>query len=164
VKIYIQPLSVNRHSVEILANSLPNVFDAEINILPAFEASLRCYNVFRKQYNSTCLLRFMKPLRVTLGVTGKDIYAKGMNFLFGEAELNGSRAIISVFRLTTPNDNLYRERVVKEAVHEIGHVLGLIHCNNHCVMKFSNSVMEVDRKPISFCEDCASKIRRYLRF
>ncbi len=128
-------------------------------MLPASEVSLKCYNPYRKQYNSTCLLRALPPIRVTLGVTGKDIYARGMNFVFGEAELGGTRAMLSVFRLATVDGNLYRERVVKEAVHEIGHVLGLKHCKNYCVMQFSTSVQDVDRKPVSFCMECASKIR-----
>ncbi|AAB90906.1 MULTISPECIES: archaemetzincin [Archaeoglobus] len=159
MKIYIQPLSVNSHTVEVLANSLPKIFNAEVFVLPASDVSLKCYNASRRQYNSTCILRMLPPIKVTLGVTGKDIYAKGMNFVFGEAELGGARAVLSVFRLTTADSELYRERVVKEAVHEIGHVLGLKHCSNNCVMRFSNSVQDVDRKPVSFCRECASKIR-----
>lgn len=158
MKIYIQPLSVNSHTVEILKNCLKEVFKTEVFVLPASEASLRCYNPSRRQYNSTCLLRTLPPIRVTLGVTGKDIYATGMNFVFGEAELGGARAILSVFRLSTVDSKLYEERVVKEAMHEIGHVLGLKHCQNHCVMKFSNSIEEVDKKPATFCKDCALKI------
>ncbi len=158
MKIYIQPLSVNSHTVEILKNRLKEVFKADVFVLPALEASLRCYNPSRRQYNSTCLLRTLPSTRVTLGVTGKDIYATGMNFVFGEAELGGARAILSVSRLSTVDNKLYEERVVKEAMHEIGHVLGLKHCKNDCVMRFSNSVEEVDRKPATFCKDCASKI------
>jgi len=105
----------------------------------------------------------LQPFRVTLGVTGKDIFAEGTNFVFGEAELGGARAILSVFRLSTPNFELYRERVIKEATHEIGHVLGLVHCESDCVMKFSNNIFEVDRKPSKFCKKCEVKIKKYLR-
>uniref|UniRef100_A0A7C3MC02 Archaemetzincin n=1 Tax=Archaeoglobus fulgidus TaxID=2234 RepID=A0A7C3MC02_ARCFL len=159
MKIYIKPVSTNRYTVMILQKKLPEVFEAEVLVLSPMDIGLKCYNPLRGQYNSTCLIRRLPLLKITLGVTGKDLYATGMNFVFGEAELGGARAVLSTFRLITPDTELYEERVVKEATHEIGHVLGLKHCENDCVMKFSNSVKEVDEKPVSFCSDCASKIK-----
>jgi archaemetzincin len=46
-------------------------------------------------------------------------------------------------------------RVIKEAVHELGHALGLTHCEkSRCVMHFSNSLQDTDFKHYMFCERC----------
>lgn len=89
-----------------------------------------------------------------------------MNFVFGEAELNGKRAIISLYRLKpefygSKDDDLFFQRVLKEAVHELGHVLGLVHCKNpKCVMHFSNSILDTDFKEWRYCDDCMKKLSK----
>ncbi|HVP27089.1 MAG TPA: matrixin family metalloprotease, partial [Candidatus Bathyarchaeia archaeon] len=87
------------------------------------------------------------------------------NYVFGEAESPGKAALISLYRLKPefygkkPNTELFIERSTKEAVHEIGHTLGLNHCSNpFCVMYFSNSIFETDRKQSLFCNKCYLKI------
>jgi archaemetzincin len=38
----------------------------------------------------------------------------------------------------------FGQRLVKEAVHELGHAFGLNHCENiECVMHFSNSLQNI---------------------
>jgi archaemetzincin len=54
---------------------------------------------------------------------------------------------------------LFFQRVTKETLHELGHVFGLEHCKNSCVMRFSNSLNDTDRKPESFCPSCLSRLR-----
>ena len=158
--IHIQPVGViDRELLIKLSKELERKFSritGGVIIKKQIDLPWECYNPLRRQFNSTCILRRLEPKWITLGITDVDIYAEGLNFVFGEAELNGSRAIVSIHRLK--GLKLF-ERLVKEATHEIGHVLGLTHCKNrHCVMSFSNSIHEVDLKTSEFCESCRSKL------
>jgi archaemetzincin len=133
------------------------------------------YNHARRQFHSTHILaRINSYIKQTqadcmLGVTEVDLYVPHLNFVFGEASCPGKTAVISLFRLKPEfyehpaNREVFIERCVKEAVHEIGHTLGLRHCKNPtCVMFFSNSILDTDRKRKTFCENCHAKVARIL--
>ncbi len=82
-----------------------------------------------------------------------DLTVPGLNFVFGLADPARGAAVISLARLYPefygqPRDpRRFKERAVKEAVHELGHLLGLGHCPDPaCVMSFSNSLADTDRR------------------
>jgi len=53
------------------------------------------------------------------------------------------------------DEDLFLKRTLKEAVHEIGHIFKLGHSSNpKCVMHFSNSLSDTDRKDCKFCNSC----------
>jgi predicted Zn-dependent protease len=94
-----------------------------------------------------------------------DAYSNGLNFVFGQAHMNGNVAAVYLPRLTQEfygleeNENLFFQRVLKEAIHEIGHAFGLVHCPiSRCVMHFSNSISDTDAKAKDFCQACKIKI------
>ena len=123
----------------------------------------------RNQYHSTRILALLEQQILALhmdrllGVTYHDLYVPGMNFVFGEARLPGRVGVISTHRLKTQSGgalDVFHERVVKEAVHEIGHMTGLEHCSKtSCVMHFSQGISDTDLKSPNLCEDCQSHLR-----
>jgi archaemetzincin len=125
----------------------------------------------RKQHRSDIILGLVRRYagekggfdRV-LGVVDVDIFVPRLNFVFGEADCDGRAALVSLWRLRPeyygdlPSEQLFYERSLKEAVHELGHTLGLEHCSNvFCVMHFSNSIYDTDVKHSLFCERCSVK-------
>lgn len=126
----------------------------------------------RQQYHSTEILARMagldpaQPMWRLLGVTPVDLFIPILTFVFGEAQLNGTGAVISLHRLRQefyglPQDRpLLVQRALKEAVHELGHTLGLKHCSDYgCVMAPSHSVEWIDLKAEHFCTSCRKAAR-----
>lgn len=125
----------------------------------------------RGQYDASGLLRAVAgcveadPARV-LGVTSRDIYLPGLTFVFGQAQLGGRAALLSLARLRQefygfPGDTLLLiQRACTEAVHELGHTFGLVHCRDpRCVMSLSTTLDEVDAKLGEFCGSCRLLLR-----
>ncbi len=119
------------------------------------------YNPLRQQYDAMIILKDIAEnsnakYDYKIGVVNVDIYSQSMNFIFGLADPLRKAALISTYRLG--GDRII-ERVSKEVIHEIGHLLGLTHCSNpKCVMCFSNTIENADDKYIDFCKTCRSKI------
>jgi archaemetzincin len=129
------------------------------------------YDSSRKQYNSTQILKGLLSLKKDdaekyLGVTDVDLFIPILTYVFGEAQLDGPAAVVSTFRLKPQfyglpkNDALLHDRIIKEAVHELGHAFGLRHCDNYeCVMSSSTFADEIDLKGKTFCEECKVELR-----
>lgn len=125
------------------------------------------YNARRRQYDAACFLSLIgrrardSGAEKLVGITSEDLYADNLNFVFGQAEINGKACVVSLRRLDPEfygfkkDYRLLLERAVKEAIHELGHCYGLRHCEDKtCVMVFSNNIYEVDRKTRNFCNKC----------
>lgn len=161
---------VDRGLLEYLALTLPGAFGARCVEIAASMDPQEAYNATRRQYHSTQLLARLREFddgcaSKILGVTELDLFIPIFTFVFGEAQVGGSVALMSTHRLHQsfyglPEDReLFFARAEKEATHELGHAYGLVHCRNlDCVMRFSNSVEEVDLKSNDFCRLCEARL------
>jgi archaemetzincin len=163
---------VEEEHLHHLAESLASRWDAACLIQPVWQNGASAYHAGRGQYHSTEILRQLveNPYRESwriLGVTEVDLYIPILTFVFGEAHLSQGAALVSSHRLRPefhglpPQPSLLQERLVKEAIHELGHTFGLRHCPDYlCVMSASHAVERIDLKQPDFCSACAAAARR----
>lgn len=141
-----------------------------VRAMPQIPVPPESFEALRNQYYSTKILKEMlrqvpgDALKM-LGVTDKDLCIPILTYVFGEAQLGGTAAVVSLARLrqeyygALPDRLLLLERLRKESLHELGHTFGLIHCpSKDCVMYLSNTVVDVDRKGRNFCRSCRTAV------
>jgi len=162
--------SIDQGLLTTLASSLKEIFKLPVSIGPPMQLPSEAYNPKRQQFHATTILNMIKGKTSPdggrrLGIVDVDLYVPELNFVFGEADLLGKTAIISLSRLRQEFYRLPRDeepflkRSLKEAVHELGHTFGLRHCQNEkCVMHFSNSLSDTDIKQATFCPICQKKL------
>jgi archaemetzincin len=163
---------VDREILDYLTLTLPGTFGVRCVEIAEKLDPAPAYNSARRQYHSTQLLQHLYDMGdptscgKILGVTEVDLFIPIFTFVFGEAQVGGTCALMSAHRLQQrfyglPDDRArLLERAEKEATHELGHAYGLAHCRSlECVMRFSNSVEEVDLKAIDFCRLCEANLR-----
>ena len=158
---------VDRALLEPLAEGLTWCLRVACSIQPNGLDADFAFNPVRGQYHSTEILKKILQKQPAdrwkvLGVTEMDLYIPVLTFVFGEAQLADGGAVVSTHRLRQEfyglpdNPELLRERLLKEAIHELGHTYGLRHCSEYsCVMSASNGVERIDLKSASFCPACA---------
>ncbi|MCL6621982.1 MAG: hypothetical protein K6T55_07740 [Syntrophobacterales bacterium] len=145
-----------------------------IRVLPPKPLPPQTYHVVRDQYHSTGLLEYLldnddeDSYRI-LGVTAADLYIPIFTFVFGEAQLEGKAAVISLFRPSgagaarVPRQTLI-QRLTKLGLHELGHTFGLGHCRQPgCIMGFSENLAKLDLKDPELCSYCRVLLEDYLR-
>jgi archaemetzincin len=186
--IALVPIAIDEKDKKIifapLTSHLASIFNASITILtdsPQLVDSFRgLFNEQRNQLNSDKLLHYLTATiikdntgpydlknTIILGICSFDAYSSGLNFVFGQASLTRGVAAIYLPRLRqefyglAADISIFIERVLKESTHEVGHTFGLAHCpKQSCVMHFSNSIVDTDRKAKDFCNSCSSKLHQ----
>jgi len=113
--------------------------------------------------------KIINNFNIGLGITDLPIYSsnnKNLIFLYGEAHLRQNCAVVSSYNLKlnphSLEDQKIHQRLIKEAVHEIGHIiLGAGHCvNKLCVMSFSKNIEAIDKKSLNLCLNCQFELER----
>jgi archaemetzincin len=166
-EIFIVPIGdVPAEIMDVVAGAVGNTFGVKVRERKGLPLPRHAHDPERGQYNATSVMRELRASRpeergILLGVTMEDLYAAGLNYIFGEADIFAGMAVIALARLRqefygyAPDSGMLSERAVKEAIHELGHVLGLDHCQDpKCVMFFSNSIVDTDTKGSAFCGKC----------
>ncbi len=140
----------------IIADKLKQVYGIAVVDRGPLDVYDGAYNIRRMQYDAQGLLDYLMRSMTSehaMWVVDRDIYYDNLNFVMGLAMYHLA-GMVSTYRLTSPG------MVAKECVHEAGHVLGLDHCKNKCVMRFSNSIEDAEMKPDVLCERCRDLLNR----
>ena len=173
-KIYLLPIgNIDFDLKKYLKLTVEKAFQCAAELmLPMKEELDFAYDAGRNQYFSTIILKKIfsrKPKgKRLLGIVDVDLFVPHLNFVFGEADVARGVCIISLTRLRqeyyglTQDKALFFDRAAKEAVHELGHTYALGHCREYkCVMFFSNSLSDTDRKSAQFCSHCKNLLKVY---
>lgn len=163
--IALQPFGqIDSSILNDLKNGLQGIFGCPITIKAPIPVPESALEHTRNQYLSDSFIEILTALDGTgylLGITDVNLYTHGLNYVFGQADHRGRAAVISLNFLKpetyglSPDHTLLMQRALKEAVHEIGHILGMGHCEDgKCVMHFSNSLIDTDVKGPYFCNRC----------
>jgi archaemetzincin len=154
-----------------LGEAIERTYALPVEVHPPWFDPEHAYDPARGQYDSTRLLAALRTsprpsaARV-VGVAAVDLFVPVLTYVFGEAQLGGRAAVLSTHRLRpevyglAPDEDLVAERAEKEALHELGHTWGLLHCHEpDCVMRASTYAEEIDLKPAELCGRCSEVVR-----
>jgi archaemetzincin len=167
VHIYIVPIETAADAwIKPLAQAVRDAYGLPVKCVAGRVELARAYDRSRQQYNSSQLLLQLindppADAAKILGVAEVDLFIPVLTFVFGEAQLDGIGAIVSVRRLQNAfyglpdNRPLMVQRLVKEAIHELGHTFGLVHCRRPgCVLNASTYAEDIDQKEAALCFRC----------
>lgn len=168
--------SVADQALRWIEDAASEWFPMPIRRLPALPIPAGAFDAKRNQYQS---VEFMKMLAQVapkngsriLGITDVDLAIPMLSFLFGQAQFEGPIAVVSLCRLhqefygLPSQDDLLRERTVKEVLHELGHTFGLVHCSEPtCAMSLATHIALVDAKAERYCDRCGLQlVQRFSR-
>jgi Predicted Zn-dependent proteases len=149
---------------------LEDQFPVRVQRAPALPLNGAAWDAQRRQYAAPAILQ--QVLQATppeaqkhLALTSADLFIPMLTFVYGQAQLGGAAALVSLARLRQefyslpPDPRLSRLRARKEAVHETGHLFGLVHCQEpECAMRLSTNLSQLDRKSDALCPACARRV------
>ncbi len=165
--IAVLPLgAVDEDVLRVVADSIQGLLRLPVDVLHSVPLPRETFMESRNQYNAMAILKYLDENHShnslkTLAVTPRDLSNPILTYVYGEAYMGGSAAVMSCARLTlgTHGKLVSREqfldRVVKVAIHEIGHTFSIPHCHTgRCVMRASNNLLELDEKLNYLCSYC----------
>jgi archaemetzincin len=173
--IYIVPIAIPAaHWLDPLEKTVAQCFGQPVKRMHCDIDLEKTYDFNRRQYNSSqILLQLINSAPADtlniLGVVAVDLFIPILTYVFGEAQLSGIGALVSMHRLNNrlyglpDNNHLLRERLNKEAIHELGHTFGLLHCSTPgCVLSPSTYVEDIDQKKDQVCHECRAHIASHV--
>jgi archaemetzincin len=155
-------------TVSVVAANLQTLMGLNTAIRPQQPDPEYAYLPLRSQYGAGKILQVLEAIsdgaRFKLGIVECDLCTPILKFVFGESQLGGKAAVISLNRLRDKDAAQTYLRAAKVGLHETGHLLGIGHCRTpDCLMAFSSSLEKLDGQPLRFCTACGYEISRSLK-
>jgi len=164
--ILISPVGeLSSELIEAVTGEIKQVFGFSTETNPILQDLSFALDDNRNQYHSTAILDRLAanlPPQVVrvLAIAQVDLFIPILTHVYGEAQLGGAACIVSTFRLNEGRSGInisqkYIDRIVKEAIHELGHTFNLRHCPEQtCIMHYCRNEEDVDRKSDQLCRYC----------
>jgi archaemetzincin len=161
--------------LKVIAGHISGCFKLTTQILHPLEKPEYALDERRLQYNAGIIIETFESINFgnhdkIIAVLNKDLFIPIFTHVFGEARQGGKCGLVSLFRLmknpdgSTPPKSVIHERAAKVALHELGHLLDLLHCEHKkCLMHFSGGIDEVDEMSLALCEYCSIYLQDKLR-
>jgi archaemetzincin len=150
-----------------LCDTVHRAFGIPAQPHPVLKDILFAWNAERRQYHSTMVLERLADAAPdwavkVVALVKVDLFIPILTYVFGEAQLRGRACIVSTHRLNAaplpPSlspDSVFRSRLDKEVIHELGHTFNLRHCKDPaCIMHHCRTECDVDRKSEDLCRYC----------
>ena len=148
-----------------ISHEVQRIFGFPTEIMPLLQDVDFALDTARNQYHSTLILeklanRAPPNAFKILAITHVDLFIPILTHVYGEAQLGGTACIVSTFRLKEAlppmkAQEVFLQRLVKEAIHELGHTFNLRHCPEHaCIMHYCRTERDVDQKSDDLCRYC----------
>ena len=165
-KVIISPIGKRDNElIELIAAEIKSIFGHKTETIPFLDPVDFAFDPVRKQYHSTPILEKLDSFAPSqamkvLGIVQDDLFIPILTHVYGEAQLGGRACMVSTYRLkeglsVAGSSGAYQRRVVKEAIHELGHTFNLRHCRDSaCIMHYCHTVEDVDRKTDQLCRYC----------
>lgn len=166
--VMILPLGdVKPEYLKLVKNSVESFYGFECVIKPKVNLTNDLLSKSKTRYNADKILQKFNSNDNLLIITEKDIATKKGNYeewgILGLGQRPGNTCVISTFRMkkNVSVEVLY-DRLEKVSLHEIGHNLGLDHCDYHieCLMNDARgTIRQVDREKKWLCQKCYKLIK-----
>lgn len=160
--------AVDELAVAVVAANLQAVMGLNTDVRPRRPRPEYAYQHGRRQYDAGKIIEALASATaaapLTLGITRYDICTPILTFVYGESQLGGKAALISLYRISDEKTEVACTRAAKIGLHEVGHLLGIGHCRtSDCLMCFSANLEKLDGLNLWFCEACMVEMARRLR-
>jgi archaemetzincin len=162
-------------TLPVIADHINGCFGLTPHILSSFEIPEDAFDERRLQYNAAIIIEAFESIdfgnyEKMIAVLDQDLFVPIFTHVFGEARQGGKCGLVSLYRLvknpdgSIPPESIIHERAAKVALHELGHLLDLLHCEHKkCIMHFSGGIHEVDDMLMNLCEYCSIYLQDKLR-
>ena len=163
-------------ALRAVANYIPSYFKHAARILPPLEIPPSAFDERRRQYDAAAIIKALeamdfKSFAKVIGILNVDLFIPIFTHVMGEAQEGGRFALVSMYRLLkeaegkrSPPSKIL-ERLVKVALHELGHLFDRVHCiDEKCLMHFSGNIEEIDRIRFHLCVYCEKQLSESLKW